>query len=120
MGKIAIIGIAKRLEELYFPGDPVPLYLDKNSETLKVLQNVRNESHRFGITFHRDKRSKAFLVSELDNIKGIGDKTKEALFNELKTIDAIRTAPIETLEKIIGHAKAEVVYNYFRQGRLEL
>ena len=120
MGKIAIIGIAKRLEELYFPGDPVPLYLDKNSETLKVLQNVRNESHRFGITFHRDKRSKAFLVSELDNIKGIGDKTKEALFNELKTIDSIRTAPIETLEKIIGHAKAEVVANYFRQGRLEL
>ena len=120
MGKIAIIGIAKRLEELYFPGDPVPLYLDKNSETLKVLQNVRNESHRFGITFHRDKRSKAFLVSELDNIKGIGDKTKEALFNELKTIDSIRTAPIETLEKIIGHAKAEVVANYFRQGRLDL
>ena len=120
MGKIAIIGIAKRLEELYYPGDPVPLYLDKNSETLKVLQNVRNESHRFGITFHRDKRSKAFLVSELDNIKGIGDKTKEALFNELKTIDSIRTAPIETLEKIIGHAKAEVVASYFRQGRLEL
>ena len=120
MGKIAIIGIAKRLEELYFPGDPVPLYLDKNSETLKVLQNVRNESHRFGITFHRDKRSKAFLESELDNIKGIGDKTKEALFNELKTIDAIRTAPIETLEKIIGHAKAEVVASYFRQGRLDL
>ena len=120
MGKISVIGIAKRLEELYYPGDPVPLYLDKNSETLKVLQNVRNESHRFGITFHRDKRSKAFLVSELDNIRGIGDKTKEALFNELKTIDAIRTAPIETLEKIIGHAKAEVVYNYFRQGRLDL
>ena len=113
MGKIAIIGIAKRLEELYFPGDPVPLYLDKNSETLKVLQNVRNESHRFGITFHRDKRSKAFLVSELDNIRGIGDKTKEALFNELKTIDAIRTAPVETLEKIVGHAKAVVIYSYF-------
>ena len=120
MGKISVIGIAKRLEELYYPGDPVPLYLDKNSETLKVLQNVRNESHRFGITFHRDKRSKAFLVSELDNIKGIGDKTKEALFNELKTIDAIRTAPVETLEKIVGKAKAVVVANYFRQGRLEL
>ena len=113
MGKISVIGIAKRLEELYYPGDPVPLYLDKNSETLKVLQNVRNESHRFGITFHRDKRSKAFLVSELDNIRGIGDKTKEALFNELKTIDAIRTAPIETLEKIVGHAKAVVIYSYF-------
>ena len=113
MGKISVIGIAKRLEELYYPGDPVPLYLDKNSETLKVLQNVRNESHRFGITFHRDKRSKAFLVSELDNIRGIGDKTKEALFNELKTIDAIRTAPIETLEKIVGKAKAVVIYSYF-------
>ena len=120
MGKIAIIGIAKRLEELYYPGDPVPLYLDKNSETLKVLQNVRNESHRFGITFHRNKRSKAFLVSELDNIKGIGDKTKEALFGELKTIDAIREASVETLEKIVGHAKAEVVANYFRQGKLDL
>ena len=120
MGKIAIIGIAKRLEELYYPGDPVPLYLDKNSETLKVLQNVRNESHRFGITFHRDKRSKAFLVSELDNIKGIGDKAKEALFGELKTIDTIREASVETLEKIVGHAKAKLIFNHFRQGRLEL
>ncbi len=120
MGKISIIGIAKRLEELYFPGDPVPLYLDKNSETLKVLQNVRNESHRFGITFHRDKRSINFLVSELDGIKGIGDKTKEALFNELHTIDAMRKASFETLEKAIGRAKAELVYNYFKQGRLDL
>lgn len=120
MGKISVIGIAKRLEELYYPGDPVPLYLDKNSETLKVLQNVRNESHRFGITFHRNKRSKAFLVSELDSVKGIGDKTKEALFNELKTIDAMREASMETLEKIVGHAKATLVYNYFKQGRLEL
>lgn len=113
MGKIAIIGIAKRLEELYYPGDPVPLYLDKNSETLKVLQNVRNESHRFGITFHRDKRSKAFLVSELDNIKGIGDKAKEALFGELKTIDTIREASVETLEKIVGHAKAVLIRKHF-------
>lgn len=120
MGKISIIGIAKRLEELYFPGDPVPLYLDKNSETLKVLQNVRNESHRFGITFHRDKRSKAFLVSELDGIKGIGDKTKEALFNSLHTVDAMRKASFDTLEKIIGKAKAELVYSYFKQGRLDL
>ncbi len=120
MGKISVIGIAKRLEELYYPGDPVPLYLDKNSETLKVLQNVRNESHRFGITFHRSKRSKAFLVSELDSVKGIGDKTKEALFNELKTIDAMREASMETLEKIIGHAKATLIYNYFKQGQLGL
>jgi len=113
MGKIAVIGIAKRLEELYYPGDPVPLYLDKNSETLKVLQNVRNESHRFGITFHRNKRSKAFLVSELDSIKGIGDKTKELLFKELKTVDAMRNATKETLEKIVGKAKAEILLNHF-------
>lgn len=113
MGKIAVIGIAKRLEELYYPGDPVPLYLDKNSETLKVLQNVRNESHRFGITFHRDKRSKAFLVSELDSIKGIGDKTKESLFNELKTVDVMRETSLEVLEKIVGHAKAVLVFNHF-------
>ncbi|MBO7434252.1 MAG: excinuclease ABC subunit UvrC [Salinivirgaceae bacterium] len=120
MGKISVIGIAKRLEELYYPGDPVPLYLDKNSETLKVLQNVRNESHRFGITFHRDKRSKAFLVSELDSIKGIGDKTKESLFNELKTVEAMREAPFEVLEKIVGRAKATLIYNYFKQGQLGL
>ena len=120
MGKISVIGIAKRLEELYYPGDPVPLYRDKNSETLKVLQNVRNESHRFGITFHRNKRSKAFLVSELDSVKGIGNKTKEALFNELKTIDAMREASMETLEKIVGHAKATLIYNYFKQGQLGL
>ncbi|MBO7594934.1 MAG: excinuclease ABC subunit UvrC [Salinivirgaceae bacterium] len=113
LGKISVIGIAKRLEELYYPGDPVPLYLDKNSETLKMLQNVRNESHRFGITFHRDKRSKAFLVSELDSIKGIGDKTKESLFNELKTVDAMRETSLEVLEKIVGHAKAVLVFNHF-------
>lgn len=114
MGKISIIGIAKRLEELYFPGDPVPLYLDKNSETLKVLQNVRNESHRFGITFHRDKRSKAFLVSELDGIKGIGDKTKEALMSELKSVDGIGKASLEQLTRIVGSAKAKIVFDYFQ------
>lgn len=119
MGKISIIGIAKRLEELFFPGDPIPLYLDKNSETLKVLQNVRNESHRFGITFHRNKRSKAFLVSELDSIKGIGDKTKEALFNELKTVDAMRKASFDTLEKIVGQSKAQLIYSYFKQNKIE-
>ncbi len=114
MGRISIIGIAKRLEELYFPGDPVPLYLDKNSETLKVLQNVRNESHRFGITFHRDKRSKAFLVSELDGIKGIGDKTKETLMSELKSVDGIGKASLEQLTRIVGSAKAKIVFDYFQ------
>jgi len=113
MGKISVIGIAKRLEELYYPGDPVPLYLDKNSETLKVLQNVRNESHRFGITFHRNKRSKNFLISELDTIKGIGDKTKELLFKELKTVEAMREASVEKLTEIVGKAKADILFKHF-------
>ncbi len=116
MGKISVIGIAKRLEELYYPGDPVPLYLDKNSETLKVLQNVRNESHRFGITFHRNKRSKNFLISEIDTIKGIGDKTKELLFKELKTVEAMREATVEKLTEIVGKAKAELIYNHFNDN----
>jgi excinuclease ABC subunit C len=78
-GKISIIGIAKKLEEIYFPGDSVPIYINKNSQTLKVIQHLRDEAHRFGITFHRDKRSKEFIVSELSSIKGIGEKTTQKL-----------------------------------------
>ena len=80
--KVSVIGIAKRLEEIFFPGDPVPLYLDKNSETLKIIQHARNEAHRFGITFHRNQRSKNFVTSELDNISGIGEKTAQKLLSE--------------------------------------
>ncbi|CEN47123.1 hypothetical protein CCAN2_1780009 [Capnocytophaga canimorsus] len=111
-GKIAIIGIAKRLEEIYFPEDSIPLYLDKKSETLKVIQQLRNEAHRFGITFHRQKRSKAAIVSELDNIEGIGEKTKEALLKHFKSVKRIREANLEELENIAGYRGKG--FEYFR------
>ncbi len=107
--KIAIISIAKRLEEIYFPGDPVPLYLDRNSITLKVIQNLRNEAHRFGISFHRLKRSADFIKSELDAIKGVGEKLKEKLLTHFGSVDGIRNASIEDVEKLCGKAKAGLV-----------
>lgn len=113
-GKIAIIGIAKRLEEIYFPNDPIPLYLDKKSETLKIIQQLRNEAHRFGITFHRNKRSKAAINSELENIEGIGKKTAEQLLKNFKSVKRIREASIDNLSKAIGTAKAKKVYESFR------
>ena len=113
-GKIAIIGIAKRLEEIYFPDDPVPLYFDKNSESLKIIQNLRNEAHRFGINFHRLKRSGNMLNSELTSIKGVGEKTMIALLNEFHSLDNIKTADIQQLTNVIGKSKADLIYNYFR------
>lgn len=113
IGKVAIIGIAKRLEEIYFPGDSVPIYLDKNSETLKIIQHIRNESHRFGITFHRQKRSKNFIHSELENIEGIGPKTVEQLLTHFKSTDAVKKAPVDELEKLLGKAKSALVWKYF-------
>lgn len=112
-GKIAIIGIAKRLEEIYFPGDSVPLYLDKNSESLKIIQHARNEAHRFGITFHRNKRSKDFIGSELDQIKGIGEKTKELLLSEFGSLKKIKEVNFETIAEKIGASKAKIIVNYF-------
>ena len=112
-GKIAIIGIAKRLEEIYFPEDLIPLYLDKKSETLKIVQQLRNEAHRFGITFHRNKRSKAAINSELENIEGIGEKTAEELLKHFKSVKRIREASIYNLAKSIGMAKAKKVYESF-------
>ncbi|WP_343488202.1 excinuclease ABC subunit UvrC [Allomuricauda sp. d1] len=112
-GTIAIIGIAKRLEEIYFPEDSIPLYLDKKSETLKIIQQLRNEAHRFGITFHRKKRSKAAINSELENIEGIGEKTAEQLLKEFKSVKRIREASIDNLTKAIGAAKARRVYESF-------
>lgn len=114
-GKIAIIGIAKRLEEIFFPGDSVPIYLDKNSESLKVIQHARNEAHRFGITFHRNLRSKNFINSELDEIKGIGEKTKELLLSNFGTIKKIKESSTEDLENIIGKSKALLIFNYFNK-----
>ena len=112
-GKIAIIGIAKRLEEIYYPEDPIPLYLDKKSESLKIIQQLRNEAHRFGITFHRNKRSKAAINSELEAIKGIGERTAEDLLKEFKSVKRIKEASIEDLTKAIGLSKAKKVYESF-------
>ncbi|UII81832.1 excinuclease ABC subunit UvrC [Flagellimonas sp. CMM7] len=112
-GKIAIIGIAKRLEEIYFPEDPIPLYLDKKSETLKIIQQLRNEAHRFGIRHHRNKRSKGAINSELENIEGIGEKTAEELLKNFKSVKRIREATIESLAETIGMAKAKKIYKSF-------
>jgi len=112
-GKIAIIGIAKRLEEIFFPDDPVPLYLDKNSESLKVIQHARDEAHRFGITFHRNQRSKDFIQSELDKIPGIGTKTAETLLKTFGSLKKIKETEEEEIAKHIGKAKAKVIVGFF-------
>ena len=112
-GKIAIIGIAKRLEEIYFPEDPIPLYLDKRSESLKIIQHLRNEAHRFGITFHRNKRSKAAINSELESIEGVGEKTAQELLKSFKSVKRIKEASIENLAQTVGMAKAKKIYEKF-------
>ncbi|MCG1034887.1 excinuclease ABC subunit UvrC [Polaribacter sargassicola] len=112
-GKIAIIGIAKRLEEIYYPGDPVPLYLDKKSETLKITQYLRNEAHRFGITFHRNKRSKSTIQSELEQIPDIGKQTITTLLRKFKSAKRVKEASFQDLKDVIGNARALKVYNYF-------
>ncbi|MDR0833916.1 MAG: excinuclease ABC subunit UvrC [Candidatus Symbiothrix sp.] len=109
-GSIGIIGIAKRLEEIYFPEDSVPLYLDKNSETLKLIQQLRDEAHRFGITFHRQKRSKQQVVSELDAIKGIGPVIKEKLLQKYKSVKRIKVASQSEIAAFIGKSKADLLF----------
>ena len=118
-GKISIIGIAEKLEEIYFPGDSIPLYIDKRSETLKVIQHIRDEAHRFGITHHRKKFEKGFIHSELNDIKGIGKLTAEKLMLELKSVKNIKEASLETLETIVGKAKAKIVHDYFNKTSTE-
>lgn len=113
-GKIAIIGIAKRLEEIFFPGDSIPIYLDKRSESLKVIQHMRNEAHRFGITHHRAKRSKNAFTSELTQIPGIGPKTFEVMMKKFKTLSAIKKVSESELASEIGLAKAKIVKEYFQ------
>ena len=108
-GKVALIGIAKRLEEIYFPGDTIPLYIDKKSESLRVVQHLRDEAHRFGITFHRDRRSKGQIASVLDTIKGIGPSTISALIKHFKSVKRIRLAPEDDIAKVIGPAKARLI-----------
>lgn len=112
--KVSMIGIAKRLEELFYPGDPLPLYLDKRSVTLRIIQQLRDEAHRFGITHHRLRRSKSALVSELDDIKGIGAKTREALLTRFGSVEKIRRASPGELAAEIGDARAKLILDYFR------
>jgi len=108
-GKITVIGIAKKLEEIYFPGDSVPLYLDKNSISLKIIQHLRNEAHRFGINFHRGKRSSKMKNSFLDEIPGIGEKTKEVLLKKFGSVKKIADAAPEEIEEAVGKKKAAAV-----------
>lgn len=111
LGTIAIVGIAKRLEEIYFPGDSLPIYIDKRSESLKTIQYLRNEAHRFGITHHRSKRRKGTVNSELLKIKGVGSKTQESLIRKFKSVKRIKEASLEDLTVMLGTAKANIVYN---------
>lgn len=115
--RINIIGIAKRLEEIYFPGDSVPLYLDKNSESLKLIQNIRDEAHRFGIKFHRDKRSSEFTSSELNNIKGIGAKTIEDLLTQHKSISNIKKLSIDEIAKVVGVSRSKLIFEYLHKKK---
>ena len=114
-GKIAIIGIAKRLEELFYPGDSAPLYLDKKSETLKVIQFLRNEAHRFGITFHRDKRSKAALNSTIETIPGIGEKTMQTLITHFKSVKRLKLASEKEISEVIGASKAKKISDFYHK-----
>ena len=114
-GKITVIGIAKRLEEIYFPGDSIPLYLDKTSESLKIIQQARDEAHRFGITHYRKKHQKSLISTELSDIKGIGPATAQALLTRFKSVKRIKEASLKDLEAVIGLAKGEIVYKYFNK-----
>ncbi|WP_449388468.1 excinuclease ABC subunit UvrC [Chryseobacterium lineare] len=112
-GKITIVGIAKRLEEIFFPEDSIPLYLDKKSETLKILQRVRDEAHRFGVKHHRTRRKNSTIKSELEEIPGVGGKTIELLLSKLKSVKRIKESSLETLEEILGKSKAKIVWEFF-------
>ena len=114
-GKIAIIGIAKRLEELFYPDDPIPLYLDKKSETLKIIQQLRNEAHRFGITHHRDKRSKSALNSSVENIPGIGEKTMITLISHFKSVKRLKEATESEISSVIGLSKAKKISDFYKK-----
>lgn len=114
-GKIAIIGIAKRLEELFYPGDSVSLYLDKKSETLKVIQFLRNEAHRFGITHHRDKRSKSALTNSLESIPGIGEKTMITLLKHFKSVKRLQLASEKEISEVIGLSKAKKITEFYKE-----
>lgn len=115
-GKIAIVGLAKRLEEIYFPGDKIPLYLDKNSETLRVIQHLRNEAHRFGISFHRQQRNKRMTGSALDKIPGIGERSRSRLLQVFRSVEEIKQMDMETIAEIVGQKKARILKDYFNRS----
>ena len=112
--KIPIVGLAKRLEEVYYPNDPMPYYLSRTGEPLKVMCHIRDEAHRFGITFHRNKRTGAMIHSKLEDIEGIGDKSIEQLLKHFKTLSKIKSATLEQLSEVVGKARAERIIEYFR------
>ncbi len=115
-GRIAVVGIAKRLEEIFFPGDSVPLYINKNSESLRIVQHLRDEAHRFGITHHRNRRSKSQTVSELDSIKGVGEATRDALLKHFRSVKRIREATTDAIAEIVGPAKARLIKDALMQS----
>ena len=115
-GKITIIGIAKRLEEIYFPEDSIPLYIDKKSETLKIIQRVRDESHRFGVKHHRTRRKNSTIQSELETIPGVGPKSIEMLLSQLKSVKRVKESSKETLEEILGVSKGQIVWEFFNSN----
>jgi excinuclease ABC subunit C len=116
-GKMTVIGIAKKLEEIYYPNDPLPMYLDKKSETLKVIQHMRDEAHRFGITHHRRRREKATMSPQLMEIAGIGFSLNQKLLWKFKSVKNIKLASLEEIREVIGKAKGAIVYNHFRENR---
>ena len=111
--KLTVVGIAKRLEEIFFPGDSIPLYINKKSESLKLIQQLRNEAHRFAITFHRQKRSQRFTTTELTDIKGIGKKTADKLLTHFKSVKRLREATLEEMESVIGKSATQAVILHF-------
>lgn len=116
-GKIAVIGIAKRLEEIFFPGDSIPIYLDKRSESLKIIQHLRNEAHRYGLSKHRQRRSKGAIHSELENIAGVGKKTIEKLLQHFSSVSRIKQATQKEIEQVVGEKIAEKIKNYFGKAQ---
>jgi len=110
-GKISVIGIAKRLEEIYYPGDPLPLYIDKKSETLRIIQQIRDEAHRFGITHHRQRREKGTIKTQLTGIEGIGEATAQALLRKFKSVKNIQKATLEEIQAVVGKVKGKTVFD---------
>jgi len=118
-GKVAVIGIAKKLEEIYYPGDSLPLYIDKKSETLRIIQQLRDEAHRFGITHHRKRREKGTIKTELTEIAGVGESTSTILLRKFRSVKGIKDASLADIQKAAGLAKGKIVYQFFHPENVE-